>query len=57
MGENITTDLELTSLLLTHASEHGLDVEVVISALKAMKDDPNLTLQEAMHVGFFEWIK
>jgi hypothetical protein len=57
MGENITTDLELTSLLLTHASEHGLDVEVVISALKAMKDDPNLTIQEAMHIGFFEWIK
>ena len=53
----MTTDLELTSLLLTQAAEQGLDIEVIISALKAMKNDSSLTVQEAMYIGFFEWIK
>jgi hypothetical protein len=53
----MTPDLEVIDLLLKQAKEHGLEAEVVMTALIAMRRDPELTIQEAMYIGFFEWVK
>lgn len=42
---------------LSDAKEYGLQTEVVWSALKSMKENPNLTIEEAITNGFSEWIK
>lgn len=34
-----------------------LTVEVVVSALYAMKNTPNMEISEAIQFGFDEWIK
>lgn len=34
-----------------------LQPEVVCSALRAMKENPNLTISEAFWIGWDEWIK
>jgi len=53
----MTTDLEVINNQLTQASKYGLENEVVMTALMAMRRDPSLTIQEAIYIGFFEWIK
>lgn len=53
----MTTDLEVISNQLILAKEYGLEAEVVMTALIAMRRDPSLTIQEAMYIGFFEWVK
>lgn len=42
--------------VLQEAQKEGLAIEVVWSALQAMRN-PNITIQEAMQHGFSEWIK
>jgi hypothetical protein len=53
----MTPDLEVISNQLKQAKLYGLENEVVMSALKAMKYDSSLTIQEAIYIGYFEWIK
>ena len=43
--------------VLKNASEHGMEVEVVMYALKYMKENPLLTIEEAITLGYNEWIK
>lgn len=43
--------------LLYQALDFDLEVEVVYSALQAMKDNPSLSPVDAMHIGFNEWVK
>ena len=43
--------------LLEAAAEYGLQSEVVTYALQAMKDNPELSIVEAMSSGFYEWVK
>lgn len=40
---------------LIRSGEYGLQVETVTWALKAMKEDPNLSIAEAMCCGLGEW--
>jgi len=50
-------DLEVINNQLIQASKYGLEAEVVMAALMAMKRDSSLTIQEAIYIGYFEWIK
>ena len=58
MEENYNVN-ELTFIndTLTEASQYQLTTEVVWSALQAIKQAPNITIQEAIHHGLSEWIK
>ena len=42
---------------LNTAIDLGVDVEVVTWALKAMKDNPELRISDAMTIGYSEWVK
>ena len=53
----MTSDLEVIINQLQQASKYGLEAEVVMTALMAMKRDSSLTIQEAIYIGYFEWIK
>jgi len=53
----IVQDLEYIHSLLDESAEYGLTTEVVFSALQAMKNDPKLTIAEAIQIGYDEWVK
>jgi hypothetical protein len=59
MEENIDILEELTvaESILQVASKDGLEPEIFVFAVKAMKENPNLSIIEAMYQGFDEWIK
>ena len=50
-----TDDIRTVYNKLQDAAEHGLQAEVVSSALAAMRDN-YLSIQEAMQIGYEEWI-
>jgi len=50
-------DLQLVQSLLDEASLYGLQAESIYWALKAMKENPTLTVVEAMEIGYSEYIK
>ena len=43
--------------LLQSSRKQGLLVEVVTWSLKEMKNNPRLSIEEALNIGFFEWVK
>ena len=47
----------LISEYLEVSREYNLEAEVVYFALNAMKKDRSLSIEEAMEIGFNEWIK
>lgn len=51
------TTLELVDKILNDAQEEHLLTEVVISALHAMGNNPNLTIEEVIQEGYNEWVK
>jgi hypothetical protein len=54
--EDGTADIaEYIADCLHHAKVHQLEAEVVLWALIAMRDNPKLTLEEAMTAGMVEW--
>lgn len=56
--DNITIpQLAHASTLLEEAAEAGLIAEVVVWALMAMKEDPAISVDDAIIVGYNEWIK
>lgn len=50
-------ELDVISEVLDQAIEHGLEVEVIYWALKAMQQDPTMKPSEAMALGILEWVK
>lgn len=42
---------------LNSANKYGLVTEVVVFALKYMKENPNLSIVEAVDAGYYEWVK
>lgn len=50
-------ELQAIGDVLDEALEAGLEVEVIYWALKAMKENPQLTIPEAMALGITEWVK
>lgn len=57
MEENIHDIMDYVSEILEEARQHGLEVEVVTWALKAMKENPSLSLVEAITEGYENWLK
>lgn len=53
--EQIKNDLDGAALIIERAAFYGLTTEVVTTALKAMKDDPELEIIEALRCGMDEW--
>jgi predicted RNA methylase len=51
------TDMKVISVLLDEAMAEGLEVEVIYSALKTMREDDSITPAQAMQVAMDEWIK
>lgn len=56
MGKTLN-EWEAVENTLKAASEFGLQTEVVWYALKAMKENPRLTIEEAINIGYEEWAK
>lgn len=56
MGKSLD-EFEAIQTALKGASEFNLEVEVVWYALKAMKENPRLSIEEAIKIGFEEWVK
>lgn len=51
------TSLDTISKCLIEAEKEGLQCEVVWSALTYMKENPNLSIDEAITFGLGEWLK
>lgn len=50
-------DIETIREVLDSAQIYGLQVEVVYSALLAIKEHPDLPIKDAISFGYYEWIK
>lgn len=55
--ESLQLELLNVSNALDFSKERGLESEVFLWSLKAMKENPNLTIEEALISGVNEWIK
>jgi len=53
----IVQDMEYIQSLLDESAEFGLISEVVFFALQAMKNNPKLTIAQAIQIGYNEWVK
>tara|TARA_R110000868_G_scaffold92791_3_gene257372 strand:+ start:4680 stop:4850 length:171 start_codon:yes stop_codon:yes gene_type:complete len=53
----IIEDMSYLDSLLDEAAEYGLVTEVVTFGLMAMKNNPKLTIAEAVQIGYDEWVK
>lgn len=50
-------DDELIQEYINKSQEAGMITEVIISALKQMKDNPTSTIEECLREGYWEWVK
>ena len=50
-------EMQIIQLMLSEAHENGLTFEVVTFALKYMKENPSLSITEALEMGYVNWIK
>lgn len=55
--ENMYEVMEYTEYTLGIAKEYKMEIEVVVWALKYMKDDPSLSIKQAIAYSFNDWIK
>jgi len=53
--ENFAYDLSNVSLTLKKAKEQGLEVEVITSALRILKSNPEMSIKDALVCGLKEW--
>jgi hypothetical protein len=53
----IVTSVKRCHEILDSAKEYGLEVEVVVWALEAMRMNPGMLPEEALMEGYDEWIK
>ena len=51
------TEMKVIDVLLGEAMDNGLELEVIYSALKAMREDETLTPAQAFQEACNEWIK
>lgn len=60
MNENenfIDFDLEAAGEIFRMDKQCGLGADAIVSALRAMKENPSLTVEEAIQIGILEWYK
>ena len=48
-------DLKAVADTLKESGKHGLEVEVFRSAMNALKQDPTLSIEQALNCGLYEW--
>lgn len=53
--ESITKEMEYVCQCLSNAREYGLEADVVTYALKHMKENPELSISQAMEAGMCEF--
>jgi hypothetical protein len=54
---DIIDELLVVADLLDEAKTYGLEAEVVYFALKYLKQDPTLSIIQAITYGYDEWVK
>ena len=52
-----TNEVEFTGDCIRQAAEYGLEAEVAYWALKEMKQNPSLSISDAIWIGLNEWVK
>ena len=52
---NITETMDDVAQTMKFASEHGLETEVIATAMLFLKENPEATINEALHVGLNDW--
>ena len=57
MEKEVIDEMEEIIIILEKSLDYELTAEVVWSALKAMKENPSLSIIRAINIGFEEWIK
>ena len=60
MPDSFNRDLDLLRFckeVLEIARFHGVEEEVVVTALQTVREDPDSPLSEALLVGMNEWVK
>ena len=50
-------EMKVISVLLYEAMDSGLEVEVIYSALKVMREDDAITPAQAFQYAMDEWVK
>ena len=50
-------EMKVISVLLDEAMDSGLEVEVLYSALKLMREDDTITPAQAFQYAMDEWVK
>jgi hypothetical protein len=55
--ETLVSEMDTVAMVLEQSCEENLEVEVVTWALRYMKENPSLTISEAITMGFYEWVK
>jgi hypothetical protein len=55
--DDLASSVKAIQFYLENAAGQGLQAEVVAFALKYMKEDNSLKINEAMSLGFHEWMK
>jgi predicted RNA methylase len=56
-SEKIKQEFIVIKEALEEASENNVQVEIIHSALKHMKQDPKISISEAIFLGYEDWIK
>ena len=54
---SLVSEMDAVAIALEQSREEGLEVEVVTWALRYMKNDPTLTISEAITMGYYEWVR
>ena len=49
--------MDCVAIALHDARQVGLETEVVTWALMYMKNNPSLSISEAITMGYYEWVK
>ena len=50
-------EADAISRMILKGAEHGLMHDVILSAMKALKNDPDISIEQACTEGIDEWIK
>jgi hypothetical protein len=53
---NINNEFDIVNVFIRDADKYGLVSEVVLFALKYMKNNPDKTIEDAMNYGYDEWV-
>ena len=54
---NINNEFDIVDVFIRDADKYGLVSEVVLFALKYIKNNPDKTIEDAINYGYDEWIK